>query len=112
MRIYKKSKIEGLSDVSVLFPEGLIFGYTNSETLKSKSVYLEPKIAKSWGAKHGITHEEVFGIRNLPNRVANNIFTWAYDIKEKELNGVGIDAMPRKVRSAAMSEVYAKLGDI
>ena len=104
MNWYKKATVFQKPSVG-WFEKGAIFGYTRTDNLRSKSVYLKPEIAATWGQKNGITHEEVFGLMQQDL----DVFTWIYDIENKKLDGVGFDIILRKVRSAAMAEVMARL---
>ena len=90
------------------FEKGAIFGYTETESLRSASIYLKPKIAATWGTKNGINHEEIF----LLQQGDVDAFTWIYDIKRRKLDGIGFDIIPRNVRSAALSEAISKTQEV
>ena len=104
MNWYKKATIFQKPS-SDWFEKGAIFGYTRIDNLKSKSVFLKPEVAATWGQKNGITHEEVFGL--MQQEI--DVFTWIYDIGTKRLDGYGFDIIPKEIRSAVLAEVYSKI---
>ncbi len=93
------------------FEKGAIFGYTETDSLKSQSVYLPPEIAATWNQKNGINHEEVFGM--MQNwAITEGAFTWIYDIGKKKLDGYGFDIIPHEVKSAALAEAQTKTTEL
>ena len=102
MKIYRMSIVYGKPS-ETWFSEGAIFGYTRSDTFRSRSVKLDAKTAATWGNKNGITHEMVFGLmqHEFP------AWTWIYDIANRKLQGYG--DLPEDIKQAAMEEVNKRL---